>query len=294
MTDRSSSVVVLSPHLDDAVFAVGAFIGSETAAGVPVVVQTIYSGDTAVRATTRRQRAFADYSVRCTEDDEALRILGASSRRIGLRERLFRPPPLRTPAQIFRTPRSAGELGDVDSIQATIHDTLANPGVVVMAPLGVGNHVDHVAVAVAALRCAVGNGGVGRIAFYEDFNALSECSRRRHPVARTAPFPWRDAPGWASPRSGLGMEAMSLLAAGPAATDYLRQESAGVGLDEWNWIPYTVPAAEYEQVKLDAVCEYRSQTKVLGGERQLCAMIHRSLARRGGEVVWRLLRRSAR
>lgn len=277
-------MVVFSPHLDDAALAVGAFIGAEAAAGVSVVVQTVYTDRPPASGTTRRERAFGDYATRFAEDDDALAILGASSRRLGLRERLFRPPPLRTPLHIFRTPRAAGDLGELAAIEDAIRDTLSDPGAWVLAPLGVGNHIDHVAVAVAAMRCAVRD---GRIAFYEDFNALSERWRRRHPVARTAPFRCRDAPGWASALTGLGLEAMSLISAGPASSDYLDRESA---LDEFEWTPCTVPASGHEQVKLDAVARYRSQTRVLGGERQLRAMIRRSLDRRGGEVVWRLSR----
>lgn len=282
LVDGATSVVVLSPHLDDAVFAVGAFIASEAAVGIPVVVETVFTGNAPAAPTARHHRAFSDYSVRRAEDDSALRILGASSRRLGFRERLFRPPPLRTPLHIFRTPPTPE---DVESIEVAIHETLSDPGVAVLAPLGIGNHIDHVAVAVAALRCAVGG---GRILFYEDFNALSERWRRRHPIARTAPFRWRDAPGWASPVTGLGMEAMSFVSAGPASTDYLGRAV----LDEFEWVPCAVPAAGHEQVKIDAIAQYHSQTGILGGERQLSAMIRRSLTRRGGEVVWRLNRRT--
>lgn len=294
-------LVVLSPHFDDAALAVGALIADHVGAGSPVEVLSVYTDGPPVESLSGKQRVFGDYATRSAEDDRALALLGAQGRRLGLRERLFRDPPLPNPAHLFRTPDETSGFSELTAIQEVVAAVLAEPNARLLAPLGVGNHVDHVEVAVATMRAAVEANALDRVSFYEDFNALSECWRRRHPVTRSAPRRWRDAPGWASPWAGVKMESMSLVSRGPSSTDYLSpgdhlstaRPLADHPLSDHRaqppgWSYRVAPVGAREAAKLAAVREYQTQTKVLGGERQIVAMIRRSHSRRGGEVLWEL------
>ncbi|MEC3914674.1 PIG-L deacetylase family protein [Nocardia sp. CDC160] len=275
--DGVGRVVVVSPHFDDAVLSVGGLIAGRVGRGQVVEVLTVFSGAGVAVGGGGRQKAFSDYGVRGEEDERALGILGARGRRLGLFERLFREPRPRGPLALFRTSEDLARGAYVETVRRGIGRLVEDGDTVVLAPLGIGNHVDHVIVAVAALR--VGS----RVLFYEDFNALSERNRRRHPVSRLRPFPYRSAPGWASPRAGFELEAMSLLARGPDAAAL-----AGVTVrpEQWSMTAFPV-AGGLEAVKLRAIGEYRTQTRALGGEKRLREIMRRAHAVRGGEPIWR-------
>ncbi|WP_187776475.1 PIG-L family deacetylase [Antrihabitans cavernicola] len=287
IVDGPGPLYILSPHLDDAVLAVGALIGRRTAARRSVHVISVYSDGPPPTTLRGRRRVFGDYGVRRGEDDRALALLGADRSRMGLRERLFRNPPLARPIQVFRTPSSVAGFGELDTIESGIREVLADPVVTMLAPLGIGNHVDHVEVSVAAMRAAIGTDATDRIAFYEEFYAISERCRRRHPVSATAPFPWPSAPGWSAPRAGLAIEAVSWAARGPASSDFLGLSPTDG--DHHTWTAQVVPVGGHEQAKIAAIGQYRSQTAMLGGLNRLAAMIRRSHARRGGELLWHLV-----
>ena len=284
------SLVVLSPHLDDAVLSVGALIAGRVAAGDSVQVLSVYTAGPPADSLRGRQRVFGDYAVRFAEDERALAVLGAEHRRLGLRERLFRDPPLSRTLEVFRTPPTAAGLGELDAVHSVIVALLSDPQVLVLAPLGIGNHVDHVEVAVAAMRAVLSVGAPDRIVFYEDFYALSHGCRRRHPVSRSAPVPWGSAPVWASPIAGIRLQALSWVSKGPASSDYLGLSPTRGGTDDQNcgWTAEAIAVGNHEKAKLCALREYRTQMRVLGGEHRVSAMIRRSHARRGGEVLWHL------
>ncbi|MEC3954091.1 PIG-L family deacetylase [Nocardia sp. CDC153] len=277
MLDAAGRMVVVSPHFDDAVLSVGGLIAARASRGQTVEVLTVFSAAGAAITGGERQKAFSDYAVRVGEDDRALAVLGARARRLGLFERLFRDPRPRGPLPLFRTSEDLARGAYVEEVRRAIARLVASEDTVVLSPLGIGNHVDHVIVAVGALRAG------SRVLFYEDFNALSERNRRRHPVSRLRPFPYRSAPGWASPRAGFELEAMSLLARGPDATAL-----AGVTVhpEQWSMTAFPVTGG-LEARKLRAVGEYRTQTKTLGGEARLREIMRRAHAVRGGEPIWR-------
>ncbi|WP_405163659.1 PIG-L family deacetylase [Nocardia sp. NBC_01499] len=282
----AAGIVVLSPHFDDAALAVGGLIAEGIRAGIPVEVVTVFTDGAPISVEGKRRRAFTDYGVRRAEDDRALAVWGIAGRRLGFRERLFREPLPSGPLPLFRSPRRLADLSYVAEIEAVIIELLTRPDIVVFAPLGIGNHIDHVTVAAAAMcAAAASTDGDERVVYYEDFNALSECCRRRHPVARTARFGWRGAPGLARPGSGITLEAMSLLVRGPSA-DALVERSGRVGATRWSAVA-VVLSKDVADIKFDAVRQYRSQTAVLGGEDAIVSMIRRSHERRGGELIWR-------
>ncbi len=274
---------MISPHFDDAVLSVGAYIAGRVAAGERVRVLTVYTSGPPVERLSGRRRVFGDYATRCAEDDRALAILGASADRIGLRERLFRDPLPRSGLAVFRVPPRADDLTELPAVLRVVTEVLGDPDTRVLAPLGIGGHHDHVEVAVAAMRAAADPSVRGRLSFYEDFNALSELCRRRHPVSVTAPLRWRDAPSLASPLAGMLVEAMALVSRGAAASTL-----AGQDPEDARWVWRSVPVGDTEAAKLRAIAEYRTQLPALGGGKRVVAMVRRAHRRRGGEILWRL------
>lgn len=123
-------------------------------------------------------------------------------------------------------------------------------GVLVYAPLGVGHHVDHVEVALAAMSAVAESEAFSRVRFYEDSYALSRLPRSRHFVTRGHLWPPFGAPAWASPRIGAMLFLIGLSARGPRPDDYL-PEAARL---EWTSLSAPLSATD-EQRKLTAVAE---------------------------------------
>lgn len=277
-----SDVIVLSPHLDDAVLSLGAAIAGWAAAGRRVEVWTVYTAGPPLQDIDPAQRPFGDYATRRAEDEAALGLLGAAARHCGVWERLWRDPPVRGVTAVFRTPPAVSGFAALDRVRAIASEAIARPGADVLAPLGVGGHVDHVELALAAWQAAEEAGGPRRVTFYEDFYALSERARRRHPVTARAPRRLRDSPGLAVPA---GLPALGLLGAvgrGPSLDRY----APGVAAAAWG--SEALPVVGFEKRKLAAAAQYRSQAALLGPiARSLPAVLRRAHVRRGGEPVWR-------
>lgn len=282
----SEALVVVSPHLDDAVLSLGAHLAARVRAGEHVEVWTAFTDGPSPASVPRRLRRFGDYAARLAEDDRALAVLGAGNRRLGLPERVWRTPPARGLGAAFRTPDDRSGFTELPTLEAVAADLLARPAVRVLAPLGVGHHVDHVEVAAAVLGTALRLDALDRVGFYEDFYALGDGARRRHPVTggRAATDPGRRrhrAPGWAAPWEGLVLAATALIGRGPSLDAYV----PGFAELVWQAVPHPVDPWS-EQRKLAAVAEYRSQTPALGGIWQLGPILRRAHRVRGGEVIW--------
>jgi LmbE family N-acetylglucosaminyl deacetylase len=283
----SRRLVVLSPHLDDAVLSVGALIARQVAVGRKVEVWSTFTSGPPPDSVPLRLHRFADYATRLVEDDRALGLLGAGYRRLGLPERLWRSPAPGGPLAgglraAFRTPSDRGGFQQLDVLAELLAGPLADPEAEMLAPLGVGNHVDHVEVMLAAMLTAVRAGALPQVGFYEDFYALGNAARRRHPVSRQRPSPPWQAPGWAAPLEGVMLRLTSLIAAGPSIMRYL-PEAADLS---W-WCEVHPVAASDEELKLRAVAQYRSQLPALGGMHRLGPILRRSHRVRGGELIWR-------
>ncbi len=131
------TVVVVSPHLDDAVFSCGTFIAAAAITG-PVRVLTVCAGvpeagfvtqlDAAAGFTTSREAVLR----RCDEDRDAARVLGFNPVHLDVLDAQYdRDDPL------DRAGRIATELR-----------SWLDPGDVVVCPVGI-RHIDHVHVAAA-------------------------------------------------------------------------------------------------------------------------------------------------
>lgn len=273
-------IAVVSPHLDDAVLSLGGLIGCQAKAGHNVEVVTCFTAGPPLDRVPANRRVFADYTARRTEDKRALAILGASHRWLDLRERTWRDPPLPGPLHAFRTPPDLGDFAELSTIRGVIGE-MVDGGALVYAPLGVGNHVDHVEVALAAISEMGESKTFSRLRFYEDSYAMSRPARRRHFVTRRHIWPFLRAPAWASPRIGAMLSLIGLSARGPRLDDYLPE----IARLDWECQPAPLSATD-EEHKLAAVAEYGSQVKTFGGIHRVRRFLRRGHRALGGERIW--------
>lgn len=139
-------VVYVSPHLDDAVFSAGGAIALEVRAGRRVAVATVFS------------RGGGDDARRRDEDHAALAGLGATAIDLALVEAPARDPRLAR-GRLF-LPLGPDSAALVEEVRAAVHAVAGDAEVV--APLGVGRHVDHQIAHAAAAALA------GPVSYYED------------------------------------------------------------------------------------------------------------------------------
>ncbi|MBA3458380.1 MAG: PIG-L family deacetylase [Deltaproteobacteria bacterium] len=274
-------ILVVSPHLDDAVLSLGATIAGWTSRGTRVVIASVYTAGPPLEEVAPSMRQFADYDTRRAEDDAACRVIGAEVQRLGQIERAFRPPYL-TGWSFFTTPADRSGFTGLPAVTAALDPLAALDPVEIHVPLGVGNHIDHIEALLAATDWAIARGWGDRLRFYEDFYALAGGMRAKHFVARA--HRWRH---WQSPllrarRLGVILKTIATRVGGPPVETFLDPT-----LRDASWTVNIPPGAD-ERTQLTAIACYASQTRAFGGK----AGIDRALRAfhawwGGGEPVWR-------
>jgi len=163
MGDRIASVrwIYLSPHPDDAALCAGGLIHDQAQAGARVEIWTLMSGVPGAEAlsdfasemharwstTTSRETV----EVRRREDLEAGRLLGATVVHFDFEDSIYRRAP--DGAALYADPVGAPLRAEDATLPAQIARTLItrlDGEDVLVCPLGVGDHVDHVLVRRAA------------------------------------------------------------------------------------------------------------------------------------------------
>jgi LmbE family N-acetylglucosaminyl deacetylase len=274
-----STILVISPHLDDAVLSVGGTIAERTAAGDRVVIATMYTDGPPLDDVVPAMRKWADYPARRAEDAKACAAVGAEVRWLGHVERAFRKPFL-SGLTYFTTPAEIAGFAALPQLTASLSALDELDPDRILLPLGIGNHVDHVETMIAASRWALAHGWNDRLAFYEDFYALSTTMRRAHPIAKQ-----RDWPRWKSPllharRLAVILRAIALARRGPDITAFLPRELA---TKEW----LAAPSRMDERAKLAAIELYPSQAIAFGGMDGIARALRAYHTWWGGEPLWR-------
>lgn len=185
--------IYLSPHLDDAALSCGGQIARRAADGESVLVLTVFAGREPEpphsRLATRLHRLFSlprdVVETRRREDVAACEILGAEARHWNFREAIYRRDDrgrfLYTRLRrLFARPHRADE-ALVPELAAELRALLGDgPSVSdLVAPLGVGGHVDHRLVRRAAETC-----GTPAVAFYEELPYVERRRALRRALAR--------------------------------------------------------------------------------------------------------------
>lgn len=273
---------MVSPHLDDAILSLGATIRRWTRSGERVVIATIYTTGPALAEVPASMRKWADYAARRAEDAAACAVVGAEPRFLDRVERAFRRPFL-TGTQYFRTPATRAGFTGLRDVTSAIESLLELAPDRIVLPLGIGNHIDHVETMLAATDCVLERELVPRVAFYEDFYALSNTLRRQHPIAKTIGFlPWQ-VPLLRARRLGVMLTRIAAARRGPPLDSLLAAP--------WRTARWTVERSNLEAdepIKLDAIRCYASQTRALGGYAGMARALrayHRFWG--GAEPLWR-------
>jgi LmbE family N-acetylglucosaminyl deacetylase len=190
--DDGVPLIVLSPHLDDAVLSCGALI-SHARRRLPVTVVTVFTQAGSPPHTLSGRRCLrisgmADahelYKARCAEDRRLLERMGVTCLHAGFTEALFRVkrpagsalrrrasrlcPELAHVYATYRLHVTSGRVATRDAttvidIARVIDEAVARQPGLILAPLGVGGHVDHVLVRTAAGLCG------GEVGYYSEF-----------------------------------------------------------------------------------------------------------------------------
>jgi LmbE family N-acetylglucosaminyl deacetylase len=270
-------LVVLAPHLDDAVWSCGGLIARAVDAGCPLEVVTVYSalpeGLALPRLQRRAQRVNGDYPRRKAEDAAALARLGTTPTWWDFHERLFRPPWLSRTLQVFDTPPGEVVRGGEPyaALEARIAAKLAEaPEAVLLAPLGAGHMYDHVELFTASASAAARAGALGRTLFYEDSYAIYTGARRRHFLLAGRVWPARAAPE----RSSLWWRAMAFVMSRAASATDLRT-CLPDGLADAAWRAAGLALGDTLGRKLAALGEYDSQMRQFGGMDRVGAVFAR-------------------
>jgi LmbE family N-acetylglucosaminyl deacetylase len=146
--------VFLSPHLDDVVFSCGGYIWDLTNAGEDVEIWTLCTADPApdslspFAASLHAEWGLGGdaYRNRRLEDQTACQILNANTSYLNYRDCIYRQSPdgeyfYQTEESIFGG-LSDQEVEIIDQLAEELRLMLPEGGNLV-APLGIGNHVDH-------------------------------------------------------------------------------------------------------------------------------------------------------
>lgn len=154
--------IYLSPHLDDAVLSSGGIILNQRKAGMPVEIWNWMCGipsddlplsDLArsVHVGWKLDSVKEVYATRLAEDRLAVSRVDAKTRNFDLLDCIYRQADdgsFLYPAEIF-VPPHVNDNQLVAEIAAKINGNL-RPGDVLVSPLGIGQHPDHVIVRLAA------------------------------------------------------------------------------------------------------------------------------------------------
>lgn len=272
-------ILVISPHLDDAVLSLGGSIAAWTAAGTRVVIASVYTTGPPLDEVAPSMRKFADYRMRCAEDDAASRAVGAEVQRLGQIERAFRPPFL-TGWSFFTTPADRRGFTGLVAVTGALVPLAELDPAQILVPLGIGNHIDHVEAMIAATDWAIARGWMARLRFYEDFYALAGAMRARHFVARARTFRHWQSPLLRARRLGVILKTIATRIGGPPIETFLDP-----GLRAARWTCEVSPIDEATQ--LAAIECYASQTRAFGGLAGIDRALRAYHRWYGGEPLWR-------
>lgn len=204
LIDQGVPVIVLAPHLGDAALSCGALL-TYAVSRTPVTVVTFFTegGQPPYGWSARRylrrvgaRDAGVVYRWRRDEDRAALEPLGITCVHAGLTEALFR----RRPANLSRSRHThvypfyrtyvtsgrivAADAGMLREVREIIHRVAGSGPNLVLAPLGVGGHVDRILVRTAAQSSG------GPVAYYRDApggsrDSAAEAFVYRHDLVET-------------------------------------------------------------------------------------------------------------
>ena len=254
--------IFLSPHLDDAVGCCGGTIAKLVYEREDVLVLTAYTYCQNINLVSKKLRKFANYEIRKKEDQKALNKLSADYKWLDLEERAFRVPLLKNLNDVFKIDLSQGlkQFINIPTIHAELDKIFEkNPKTRIYAPLGVGNHYDHVELHLAALMYMVDNALYDNFLFYLDmYGMVSTKIRKKHYLGKKF-IPRGKKPEFSSLRSFLLTTGMYFAISGSSIEQLLSPKYLDLELEI-----ETISIKGYEKLKIKALESYESQLDIFG------------------------------
>lgn len=292
--------IILSPHLDDAVFSCGGAIARLVTEG-PVLVLNLFTG----YGAGVKSHGVVLTDARYQEEAEAAALLGYEALDLGELDAAVRRPAYRSLGNIFRPP-VADDIAWLPALRQRLLAVLEGVRCQqLLVPLGIGWHVDHV----LTHTLLDGWAGAEDRCCYEDlpYGLLPHATRLR--LAETGQLPpgagdasLRAPPLWTAWREMMAEYLATAMmknlrpwplrmAAAPVVGTYLyrlmaRHARAPAALDAGRWQPEVERIDERFERKLDAMMLYRSQFREFFLDRADCAaMLRRYGARLAGQGI---------
>lgn len=133
------TILIISPHLDDAVLSCGATIAALAAQGCHIVTATVFT------QPGSNTPMINQYIIRQEQDEQALHLLGATCIHLGYTDAPFRNSQWNSfSTLLFHHHTPPGQLQLVQQIAAAIQELIQSlQPEEVWFPLGTGGHIDH-------------------------------------------------------------------------------------------------------------------------------------------------------
>jgi LmbE family N-acetylglucosaminyl deacetylase len=176
--DDLERVVILSPHLDDAALSCAGLLDFLSTRQAGALVISIYCGNPpAVKSSdgtlrTPQRKGHVNPRLRRLEDRAAMHASNTDFAHLSFPDNIYRRSPT-TDQFIYRHARErwsaprVDDMGHVEELYLVLRRLSLNLGrMLLISPMGIGQHVDHTIVARVALRLAEQGAS---LLFYEDF-----------------------------------------------------------------------------------------------------------------------------
>ncbi len=255
--------IFLSPHLDDAVASCGGTIAKLVYEREDVLVVTIYTRQPDLKSLSKKFQKFAIYDQRKKEEQVALDKLSADYKWLDIEERAYRTPLIKKPTDVFKINLSEGlkQFINISEIQAELEKIFEkNPKSKIYAPLGIGNHFDHVEVFLASLMYMVDNALFDNFLFYVDFYGITSTKiRKKHYLGNKIITRGTKKPEKSSIKWYLITSVVNSMISGHSIEKILPSRYLDI---EWEFKTNSIKG--YEKLKLSALESYESQVKLFG------------------------------
>jgi LmbE family N-acetylglucosaminyl deacetylase len=254
--------VFLGAHLDDAVCSCGGTIAKLIYEREEVLVITIYTRGPDLKSLPKKFHKFADYDLRKEEDKAALDKLSADYKWLDIDERAYRTPLIKRPTDVFKIDLSKGlkQFINITEIQAELDKIfIDNPKVQIYAPLGIGNHFDHVEVFLASLMYMVDNALFDNFLFYLDsYGMFSSRMRKKHYIGKQI-ISRGSKPDTVGFRWFMMTTVINSIISGNKIESLLSPKYLDL-----EWELKTISIKGYEKLKRMSLDSYESQVKLFG------------------------------
>lgn len=179
--DAYERIVILSPHLDDAALSCGGLL--HALQGVATLVVTLCSGNPPPVATPEgsskapARRGHVSPRIRRTEDIAAMRAIDAAFVHLSFPDAIYRRS-LQTGKLIYPSARErwiaphGDDAAYIEELYQLLRRICLELGpILLVSPMGIGDHVDHQITARVAMRLAQAGAS---LLFYEDFPYVAD------------------------------------------------------------------------------------------------------------------------